>query len=172
MLDDKFIAVVDLVYEEVALLLVSLFELTQLLHDILSVRLQVLKDFDLDVVLLGDFIHSALDRLIFIVNLVLENFPLSLQIRKLQVDLFEDVQFSIGLEDGLLQVFHFRVRLLLLLPQLIDVILVVNEAVDDRIYQLLHEMPRLGLDIEPEKLKGRIVGRQALEVARYQTLVL
>ena len=86
--------------------------------------------------------------------------------------MLEDIQFSIGLEDGFLQVLNFRVRLFLLLPQLIDVILVVDETVDDWIDQLLHKMPRLGLDIEPKKLKGRIVGRQALEVSRYQTLVL
>ena len=91
MLDDKFVAVVDLVNEEIALLLVCLFELTQLLHHILSMRLQVLEDFDLDIVLFGYFVHAALDRLIFIVHLVLQYFPLCLQIGKLQVDLLEDV---------------------------------------------------------------------------------
>ena len=36
MLDDEFVTVVDLVNEKIALLLVCLFELTQLLHHILS----------------------------------------------------------------------------------------------------------------------------------------
>ena len=36
MLDNKFVTVVDLVNEKIALLLVCLFELTQLLHHILS----------------------------------------------------------------------------------------------------------------------------------------
>ena len=71
MLDDEFVTVVDLVNEKIALLLVRLLKLTQLRHHILGMRLQVLENFDLDVVLFGYFLHATLDRLVFVVHLVL-----------------------------------------------------------------------------------------------------
>ena len=119
----------------------------------------------MDIVLLGDFIHASLDRLIFIVDLVLKDLPLCLQICKLQVNLLKDIQFSISLKDGFLQVLDFCIRFFLFLPQLVNAILIVNETVNNWINQLLHKMPCLRLNIEPKKLEGRIVGRQALEVA-------
>ena len=71
MLDDEFVTVVDLVNEKIALLLVRLLKLTQLRHHILGMRLQVLKNFDLDVVLFGYFLHATLYCLVFVVHLVL-----------------------------------------------------------------------------------------------------
>lgn len=172
MLDNQFVAVIDLAYEQIALFLISLLELAQLLHYVFCVRLQILENFDLNLVLFGDFIHAALHSLVFVVDLVLEYFPLGLQIGQLEVYLLENVQLAIRLENGLLEVLHFRVGFLLLLPQLVYAILIVDQTVNNRVYQLLDQMPRFRLDIEPEQLKRGVVRGQPFEITRDQPLVL
>ena len=134
--------------------------------------MQVLEDLGLDFILLSDLIHTPLDRLVFIVDLVLEDFPLCLEICKFQVDLLKDIKLSVSLEDCLFKILNLCICLFLLLTQLIDIILVVDQAINDRVNQLLYQMPGLGLDIEPQKFERWVVSGQAFEVARDKTLVL
>ena len=142
-LNNQLVTVVNFANEEITLFLVGLLELTQFFHDVLSMRLQVLEDLGLDFILLSDLIHAPLDRLIFIVDLVLEDFALRLQIRKLQVDLLKDIKLTVSLEDGLFKVLNLCIGLFLLLTQLIDIILVVDQAINYRVNQLLYQMPGL-----------------------------
>ena len=134
--------------------------------------MQVLEDLGLDFILLSDLIHTPFDRLVFIVDLVFEDFTLRLQIRKFQVDLFKDIKLTVSLEDCLFKILNLCIGLFLLLTQLVDIILVVDQAINDRVNQLLYQMPGLGLDIEPQKFERGVVSGQAFEVARDKTLIL
>ena len=153
MLHDQLVAVVDFFDEEVALLLVGFFQLTQFTHHIISVRLQVLEDLGLDLVPLVNLFHPVLDALVLVVHLVFKNLPFSLKVGQLEVDLLEDVQFTVSLEDGLLEILHFGIGFLLLLSKLVYVVGIIHKLIDDWVNQLLHEMSCLRLNIEPEKLE-------------------
>ena len=83
-------------------------------------RLQVGKDLGLNFIALVDVLHLARDGLEFVVHLVLQNLAFRFQVGQLHVDLLKNVQFTVGLEDSLLQVLNFGVRFLLLLFQLVD----------------------------------------------------
>ena len=120
--------------------MIGLFKLTELLHDIISVRLQILEDLGLDLTTLVDLIHAALHGLCLIVDLVIQNFALGVQISQPQVDLLKDVKFTVRLEYRVLQVFNFGVRLLLVLPNLVDRILIFDETVHDWVNKFLHKV--------------------------------
>ena len=102
MINDELVAIVNFADKEIALLLVRFLELAELLHDVLGVRLQVLKDLSLDLEVLIDDLHAVLHRLILVVHLVFQNLALGLQVGQLEVDLLKHVQLAIGLEDGFL----------------------------------------------------------------------
>ena len=141
--DNQLVAIVDLADKEVALLLVSLLQLTQLLHDFLGVVLQVLEHFGLDFVFLVNLLHAALHVFVLVVHFIFQDFALGLQIGQLEIDLLEDVQLAIGLEDSVSQIFDFDVLLLLFLPHLVDAVLVIDNPIDDRVDQFLHKVSRL-----------------------------
>ena len=124
MLNDSFVTVIDLFNKVIALSLVSFFQLTKLSHHIISVLLQILEYFSLNLVALIDLIHAPFDRFELIFTLVLQNLSLRLQIRKPHVDLLKNVEFTVSLEDSLPQVLNLVVDFCVLLLDLIDAILV------------------------------------------------
>ena len=134
--------------------------------------LQVLKDGSLNLVALVDLIHTPLNRLEFIVGLVLEDLALSLQVGQFHIDLLEDIKFAIRLENGFLQVFDLVIRLLRLLHNLVNAILIRYESVNDRVDELLNQRACFRLNIEPEKFETWVLSRQTLEVSADQTPLL
>ena len=134
--------------------------------------LQILKDGSLNLVALVDLIHTPLDRLEFIVGLVLEDLALSLQVGQFHIDLLEDIKFAIGLENGFLQVFDLVIRLLRLLHDLVNAILIRYEPVNDGVDELLNQSACLRLNIEPEEFETWVLSRQTLEVSADQTPLL
>ena len=134
--------------------------------------LQVLKDGSLNFVALVDLIHTPLDRLEFIVGLVLEDLALSLQVGQFHIDLLKDIKFAIRLENGFLQVFDLVIRLLRLLHNLVNAILIRYEPVNDGVDKLLNQRACLRLDIEPEEFETWVLSRQTLEVSADQTPLL
>ena len=50
--------------------------------------------------------------------------------------------------------------------------MIVDETVNDWVKQLLNEQSSFGLDIEPEKLKGGILGGQAFKFTGHESLPL
>ena len=113
--------------------MIGFFQLTELLHDIISVRLQVLEDLGLNIAALINLIHAALHGCSLIVDLVIENFPFCVQVRKPQINLLKDVKFTVRLEDCVLQIFNFGFGLFLILSDLVDRVLVFDESVHDRV---------------------------------------
>ena len=128
-------------------------------------RLQILKNLGLNFGTLINFFHPRSIALVFVVDLGFKDLALSLQIGQFQVDLLENVQFSIGLENGVLQVLHIIVGLLSILSHLIDVILMVYKSVNYWINEFLNQVSCLRLNIEPEQLEGGIVSRQTFKVS-------
>ena len=120
--------------------MIGFFQLAELLHDIIGVRLQVLKDLGLNIAALIYLIHAALHGCSLIVDFVIENFALSIQVRKPQINLLKDVKFTVRLEDCVLQIFDFGFGLFLILSDLVDRVLVFDESVYDRINELLHKV--------------------------------
>ena len=172
MIDNRLVTVVDFLDKVVALSLVSFFKLAQLPHDIVGVLLQIFEDFRLDLTALVSFVNAPQDRLELIIALVFQDFALSLQVSKLHIDLLKYIQFSVGFEDGLLQIFHLFVDFLRQLLALVDAILVRVQLIDDGINQRLNQVSRLRLNVEPEELERRVFGRETLEVCRNQSFVL
>ena len=172
MLNDRFVTVIDFLDKVIALSLVGLLQLTKLSHHIISVLLQILEYFSLNLAALVDFIHAPLDRFELIVTLVLQNLALSFQIRKPHVDLLEHVEFTVSLEDSLPQVLNLVVDFGVLLLDLIDAILVRDKSVNDWVDQLLDQVPSLRLNIEPEQLKRGVFSRETLKVRRNEATIL
>ena len=158
MLNNRLVTVIDFFHKGIALALVSLLEHAQLLHDIICVLLQVLEHFRLDLTALVSFVNTPQDRLELIIALVFQDLSLCLQVGKLQIDLLENIQFSVCFKDGLLQLFHFFVDFLGQLLALVDAILVGVQLIDDGIYQRLNKVPRLRLNVEPEQFERGILG--------------
>lgn len=169
---DKLVAVVDFSDKCVTLTLVGLLQLAKLPHNIVCVLLQVLENCSLNLGALVDFIHTAFHRFVLVLDLVLENLALGLQVGQLHVDLLKDVKFTICLENGLFQVFDLVICFLRLLDDLVNAVLVRNKAVDDRIDQLLNEITRLRLDIEPKQFETRVLRRESLEIGADKTALL
>ena len=172
MLNNRLVTVIDFLDKVIALSLVGLLEHAQLFHDIICVLLQVLEDFRLDLTTLVSFVNAPQDRLELIITLIFQDFALCLQVGKLHIDLLENIQFTVGFKDGLLQIFHFFVDFLGQLLALIDAILVGVQLIDDGIYQCLDQVPRLRLNVKPEQFERGILCRQTLEVRRDQSTVL
>lgn len=118
--------------------MIGLFELTEFFHDIFCVLLQVGKDLGLNLISLINVLHLTPNGLEFVVDLVLQYLALCFQGSQLHVDLLENVQFTVGLEDGLFQVFNFGVGFLLLLFQLINFVGIVDQFVNNRVNDFLH----------------------------------
>ena len=165
MINDELVAIVNFADKEIALLLVRFLELAELLHDVLGVRLQVLKDLSLDLEVLIDDLHAVLHRLVLVVHLVFQNLALGLQVGQLEVDLLKHVQLAIGLEDGFLKIFHLRICLLLILLQLVQAVFVIDKSVNDWVDQLLDQVSRFRLDVEPQEFERWIVSCQTFEVS-------
>ena len=157
MIHNRPVTVVHFFDEKVTLSLIGLFELTELLHDIISMLLQVLEDLGLNLVALIDLLHAALHGFCLIVDLVIKNFALSVQVGQPQVDLLKNVKLSIRLEYRILQVFNFGVGLFLILPDLVDRVLVFDETVHDWVNELLHKMASFRLNIEPKEFERWII---------------
>ena len=172
MINDELVAIVNFADKEIALLLVRFFKLAELLHDVLCVRLQVFEDLGLDLEVLIDDLHAVLHRLVLVVHLVLENLALGLQVGQLKVNLLKHVQFAIGLEDGLLQIFHLRICLLLILLKLVQAVFVIHKSVNDWVNQLLDQVSRFRLNVEPQELKRWIVSCETFKVSRNKTFLL
>ena len=143
MVHDVLVTVVNFTNEQITLRLISLLQLAQFFHHVLSVRLQILENLGLDLVFLVNFLHSTLHSLILVIDLVFEDLAFSLQISKLQVDLLEDVKLAVSLENGLFQVLDFIIGLLLILLELVDLVLLIDESVYNRVNELLNKMPCL-----------------------------
>ena len=133
MLNNRLVTVIDFFDKVIALSFVGLLEQAQLPHDIICVLLQVLEDFRLDLTALVSFVNASQDRLELIIALVFQDFALSLQVSKLHIDLLENIQFSVGFKNGLLQIFHFFVDFLRQLLALVDAVLVGVQLIDDGI---------------------------------------
>ena len=77
MIHNRPVTVIDFFDEKVTLSLIGLFELAELLHDIISMLLQVLEDLGLNLTAFIDFIHAALHGFCLIIDLVIEDFAFS-----------------------------------------------------------------------------------------------
>ena len=120
--------------------MIGFFQLAELLHDIISVRLQVLKDLGLNIAALIYLIHAALHGRSLIIDFVIQNLAFGVQVGQPQVDLLKDVKFTVCLEYRVLQIFNFGVRLLLILPNLVDRVLIFDETVNNRVNEFLHKV--------------------------------
>ena len=110
---------------------------------------------------ISDLRHSVIKYLDLVFEIVLHSHNISLLLRQFYVDLFEDIQLSVSLKYGFLDLLDLVVAFDVVLLQVVYVLSVLEQPVHDWVHQLLQQLAHLRFDVEPEEIERWILNCQA-----------
>ena len=161
----------QLLYKPVTLVFVSLFQLRHLVHNFVSVHLQVFKYCCLNCMLLVDCPHTLKNLRLHVLHLVSQDFSLSCTVCNLEVNLLENIEFTACVENCLLELIDAAIDFFLLLKELVDGVFVLDEIVLNWLHEVIDNFPSPPLDVVPQQLEGRVLHGKTKFISSLQLLL-
>lgn len=146
------------------MLAVGVFQFDEFGLHLFGVKLHVVEELLVNVETLEGVFHLGGEHAVLEFHFLLEETAVRVEARHTLVNFLKNVELRAGVVDGVLEFLDLVRHGVLVGAHLVLGVLLCDEAIHDGVHNLLDKVSRLGHDIEPEQLEGRVLLAETLEV--------